>query len=322
MTDPLPPISPRPPRLPEGELPPLGPRPAQPAPTERLPRIEGGGSEERTNELPRVERPAAATPKRDLRTGREYRPPEPTPIRPAARGRGGRTAIIASGVILVAAAAGAVSARIAGPDGEATPVSASRSTPVASSGTALKLEDAVRRSAPSVVEVRTPFGQGSGVIVQPEGLIVTNDHVVNGASRVEVVTASGGSLAAEVLETDEFQDLAVLRPAGNPGPGVDLAQDSSGPPAIGQAVFAIGSPFGFQNTVTAGVVSAFRDDGGRPLIQFDAPVNPGNSGGGLFDLKGELIGIPTSIQSPIPGNVGLAFAVPASRVRAMLDRVS
>ena len=226
--------------------------------------------------------------------------------------------------MLTAAGAGAVSAHVFGPERTPAASTDSPSRPVAASDGAggPRLQDAVRTAAPSVVEVRAGFGQGSGVIVEPQGLIITNYHVVQGQTRVEVKTASGASLPAEVVSTDEFQDLAVLRPAGDAGPGIQLVDASSGPPEIGAPVFAIGSPFGLQNTVTAGVVSAFRDDGGRPVIQFDAPVNPGNSGGGLFDLEGRLLGIPTSIKSPIPGNVGLGFAVPASRVREMLARVS
>ncbi len=195
-----------------------------------------------------------------------------------------------------------------------------RSTAATDSGP--RLQEAVRAAGPSVVEVLAGSGQGSGVIVEPQGLIITNYHVVGGSSRVEVRNASGTSVSAQVVATDEQQDLAVLRPAGDAGPGIQLVDEGAGPPEIGASVFAIGSPFGLQNTVTAGIVSAFRDDDGRPVIQFDAPVNPGNSGGGLFDLDGRLIGIPTSIKSPIPGNVGLGFAVPASRVREMLTRVS
>ena len=225
-------------------------------------------------------------------------------------------------VLLAAGGAGAVSARVFAPEAAPTPVADAVTRPVAT-GTTLRLQDAVRSAGPSVVLVKTQFGQqGSGVIVEPQGLIITNNHVVEGADRVEIVNASGTSISAEVIRTDEFQDLAVLRPNGDAGPGIQLVDDGAGPPEVGESVFAIGSPFGFQNTVTAGVVSAFRTDDGRPLIQFDAPVNPGNSGGGLFNLEGRLVGIPTSIQSPIPGNVGLGFAVPASRVRQMLARVS
>jgi S1-C subfamily serine protease len=225
-------------------------------------------------------------------------------------------------VVLAAAGGGAVSARVFAPDDAPAPVAEHVTQPVVSSGTEPRLQDAVRAAGPSVVEVKTDVGLGSGVIVEPQGLIITNFHVIRGASRVEVKNASGTSLAAEVIRTNESQDLAVLRTAGDIGPGVQLVDDAVGPPEIGAPVFAIGSPFGFQNTVTAGIVSAFREDNGRPVIQFDAPVNPGNSGGGLFNLEGRLIGIPTSIQSPVQGNVGLGFAVPASRVRQMLAGVS
>jgi S1-C subfamily serine protease len=88
-------------------------------------------------------------------------------------------------------------------------------------------------------------------------------------------------------------------------------------------VDAIGSPFGLQNTVTAGIVSALGRPGraGQPLIQTDAPINPGNSGGGLFDLRGRLVGVPTSIDSPNGANVGIGFAVPVERVRGLLAKV-
>ena len=229
---------------------------------------------------------------------------------------------MASLVVLAAAGGGAVSARVFAPDRAPAPVADRVTRPVVSSGTEPRLQDAVRTAGPSVVEVKTDVGLGSGVIVEPQGLIITNFHVIRGATRVEVQNAAGTSMTAEVIRANESQDLAVLRPAGDLGPGIQLVDDAVGPPEIGAPVFAIGSPFGFQNTVTAGIVSAFRDDNGRPVIQFDAPVNPGNSGGGLFNLEGRLVGIPTSIQSPIPGNVGLGFAVPASRVREMLARVS
>lgn len=301
---PLPPLHPR---ATGGGLPPLPPRPASHAPT---------------TELPKIARPAPPLPKPDLKTGETAQPMAPIPFpkdrKPRKAGRG----VLLAAIVAVSAASGAVSARVF--DNPATPSAEVGNTPTASANRPTDgdlLEGAIRGASSSVVEVRTAFGQGSGVIVQPEGLVVTNNHVVEGSNRVEIITAAGASIAADVLRTDRFQDLAVLRPVSNPGPGVDVAPDATGPPNIGETVFAIGSPFGLQNTVTAGIVSAFRDEGGRPLIQFDAPINPGNSGGGLFNLRGQLVGIPTSIQSPIPGNVGLGFAIPASRVRAMLDSV-
>lgn len=300
----LPPLPPRPNRG-EGELPPIAPRPSN------------------SDGLPRIEQVPPPLPKREFRPDPTDGRTEKLPTIPREPRRSRRTALLASGVLLTAGVAGAVSAHVFAPETK-TATAPAATQPVSTSGTGaeLALESAVQRAAPSVVEVKTDVGQGSGVIVQPQGLIITNAHVVGSATRVEVINSSGTSMSAEVLTSDEFQDLAVLRPAGNPGPGVEIVDDSVGPPSIGSSVFAIGSPFGLQNTVTAGVVSAFRGEQGRPLIQFDAPVNPGNSGGGLFDLEGRLIGIPTAIRSPIQGNVGIAFAVPASRVRAILAQVS
>jgi S1-C subfamily serine protease len=273
--------------------------------------------------LPRIERVPPPLPRRELRADPSTGRTEQLPTIGRAPRRSRRTALLAAGVLLTAGVAGAVSAQVFAPETKtATAPAAAQPVSTSATGAELLLETAVQRAAPSVVEVKTDVGQGSGVIVQPQGLIITNAHVVGSATRVEVINSSGASMSAEVLTSDEFQDLAVLRPAGNPGPGVEIVDDSVGPPNIGSSVFAIGSPFGLQNTVTAGVVSAFRGEQGRPLIQFDAPVNPGNSGGGLFDLEGRLVGIPTAIRSPIQGNVGIAFAVPASRVRAILAQVS
>ncbi len=263
------------------------------------------------------------------RASGETDPPRPAPVRKE-RGPSNRTIATALAVILTAGIVGAGSARLVMPS-DATS-SQDPNTPISSqtpTDPEEALQSAISRVQGSVVEVRVPSrgflqsgSQGSGVVVRPTGLIVTNHHVVGNAERVEVITASGQSITAHVIERNEGEDLAILRPVSTAGPGVDLVDDSSGPPRNGKTVFAIGSPFGLQNTVTAGVVSAFRTDNGRPVIQFDAPVNPGNSGGGLFDLDGRLVGIPTAIRTPDSGNVGIAFAVPSSRVRALLARIS
>jgi S1-C subfamily serine protease len=184
------------------------------------------------------------------------------------------------------------------------------------------LASAVSRVAPTVVQVQTDAGsQGSGVIVEPSGLIVTNNHVIRGATRVTLLTQDERRVPATVVTADARQDLAILKPDGPVGRGAELA-DEGDVLDQGDQVFAIGSPFGLQNTVTAGIVSntgRVNPQNGVPMIQIDAPINPGNSGGGLFTLDGRLIGIPTSILGPISGNVGIGFAVPVSRVRAMLD---
>jgi len=125
------------------------------------------------------------------------------------------------------------------------------------------------------------------------------------------------------VQDDPEQDLAILQASGPTGPGALIADEANGGLRVGDQVFAIGSPFGLQNTVTSGIVSYVDrpGEGGVPMIQTDAPINPGNSGGGLFDLRGRLVGIPTAIRAPISGNVGIGFAVPASRVTQLLERV-
>ncbi len=258
---------------------------------------------------------------------------DPPPVTPLHKPRGpsNRTIGTALAVILTAGLVGAGSARLVAPsdsssssNGGDTPIAATSATDPEAA-----LQAAISSVQGSVVEVRVQgsgflqqSSQGSGVVIRSSGLIVTNYHVVGTADTVEVITASGQSITAHVIAKDQDEDLAILRPLSTAGTSVDLIDDSGSPPKSGTTAFALGSPFGLQNTVTAGVVSAYRQDDGRPIIQFDAPVNPGNSGGGLFDIEGKLVGIPTAIRSPVDGNVGIAFAVPASRVRAMLARIS
>lgn len=186
----------------------------------------------------------------------------------------------------------------------------------------------VEAVSPSVVHIhvagerggRAARGTGSGVIVSPDGLVLTNNHVVEGAHNIDATLAGDRSFRARVLGRDPDTDLAVLRAeTGDTLPVARLGNSKAVMP--GQIAIAIGNPLGFQSTVTAGIVSAVgrTNEEGVPMVQIDAPINPGNSGGGLFDLRGRLVGIPTSIFGPIAGNVGIGFAVPASRVRAMIE---
>jgi serine protease Do len=160
------------------------------------------------------------------------------------------------------------------------------------------------------------FGQsqGSGFFVSADGYVVTNNHVVDNASSVEVVTDDGRTLDAKVVGTDSKTDIAVLKVnEGSNFPHVRFATDRT---RIGDWVVAIGNPFGLGGTVTAGIVSAHgRNIGAGPyddFIQIDAAVNRGNSGGPTFNLKGEVVGVNTAIASPSGGNVGIAFAIPAN----------
>jgi len=170
---------------------------------------------------------------------------------------------------------------------------------------------------------RSSQSLGSGSIIDPKGIIVTNDHVVSGASKITAMTKSGMELECEVVGSDSDNDLAVLRvrKASVVLPALKLG--SSSELMIGETIVAIGNPFGLSNTVTAGVVSAI----GRTIkaennqtytdfIQTDASINPGNSGGPLVNLDGEMIGVATAI---IGGAQGIGFAIPVDRTRRIVD---
>ncbi|MGI9598962.1 MAG: S1C family serine protease, partial [Acidimicrobiales bacterium] len=178
---------------------------------------------------------------------------------------------------------------------------------------------------PAVVQIETSLGLGSGVIYG-DGLILTNNHVVNGAQSLRVKLADGRILSAEILGTDENTDVAVV----SVGPGLDLpiAQLATGQKArVGQIAIAIGSPFDLQQSVTAGIVSAVdrpiqnNEQSVVAMIQTDAPINPGNSGGALADRQGRVIGINTSIQTDglTSANVGVGFAIPIDTAIRIAD---
>jgi serine protease Do len=155
-------------------------------------------------------------------------------------------------------------------------------------------------------------GEGSGFIVSPDGYILTNAHVVSGASEVTVKTTDRREYTAKVVGVDQRTDVAVVKIDAKNLPTVKIGDPSKLKP--GEWVIAIGSPFGFENSVTAGVVSATARSMGSnnysPFIQTDVAVNPGNSGGPLFNMNGEVVGINSQIYSRTGGYMGLSFAVP------------
>ena len=167
---------------------------------------------------------------------------------------------------------------------------------------------------------------GSGVIVDPNGLVVTNHHVIEGADEIRVVLADRREFAADVVLTDESTDLAVLRIDDDDGDNYDLPHiqfRDSDSVEVGDLVLAIGNPFGVGQTVTNGIVSALsRTQVGVSdfnfFIQTDAAINPGNSGGALVTLDGRLIGINTAIFSRSGGSIGIGFAVPSNMVRLVV----
>jgi len=170
----------------------------------------------------------------------------------------------------------------------------------------------------------SPRAMGSGFIVDPSGLVVTNNHVVTGATEVTVTLNDGTQLSAEVVGFDPKTDLSLLQ----------VETDRELPSAIfgnsdqarvGDRVFAIGNPFGLEGTVTTGIVSARgRDIRSGPFddfLQIDAPINQGNSGGPLFDVTGKVIGVNTAIFSPNGGNVGIGFAIPSGQARPVIEQL-
>jgi putative serine protease PepD len=218
-------------------------------------------------------------------------------------------------------------------------------TPTLPSGS---IEQAAAKVLPSVVELQTTQGQdnltGSGIILSADGLILTNSHVVapptdNAAGRetaqTQVTLADGRTAAFSIVGTDPASDIAVVRGQGLSGL-TPIAFGSSASLQVGQQVVAVGSPLGLNGTVTSGIISALNrtvSAAGNPsstvlhVIQTDAPLNPGNSGGALVNLNGQLIGINSAIASlggatAETGSAGLGFAIPADQARAIADALN
>jgi len=165
---------------------------------------------------------------------------------------------------------------------------------------------------------------GSGFVIDPQGLIVTNNHVIEGADEITVNFPDGLSLKADIVGKDEKTDLAVLRvKSATPLPAVSFGDSDKA--LVGDWVMAIGNPFGLGGTVTAGIISARnRDIAAGPyddFIQTDAAINRGNSGGPLFDMDGNVIGVNSAIISPSGGSIGIGFAIPSSIVRHTVDQL-
>ena len=166
---------------------------------------------------------------------------------------------------------------------------------------------------------------GSGVVVDADlGYIVTNNHVVDGADEISVGLSDGRTLEAELVGRDPQVDLALLKVSAENLVAIEFADSAA--LRVGDFVVAIGNPFGLNQTVTSGIVSALGRsglgiEGYEDFIQTDAPINPGNSGGALVDLRGQLVGINTAIYAPSGGNVGIGFAIPANMAAAIIDEL-
>ena len=244
-------------------------------------------------------------------------------------------------------AAGAAGPALAQPATFATPT---RAAPTSAGAMKTSFAPVVQRAAPAVVNIsakRTvrqqvdPFWQmfglgvpqsrvaqslGSGVIVRADGIVVTNNHVVEGAQEITVALNDRREFAAKVLLADPRTDLAVLKIDVPAGERLHvLAMDDSGDTQVGDLVLAIGDPFGVGQTVTNGIVSALNritdptGEGGSAYIQTDAAINPGNSGGALVDMDGDLIGVNSFILSRSGTSSGVGFAIPSEVVRRVVE---
>jgi serine protease Do len=179
------------------------------------------------------------------------------------------------------------------------------------------------RGLPGPSTPKPSLAQGSGFVISPDGYVVTNNHVIDNASKIQVSFDKDNKFEAELVGTDPRTDIALLKikDASKPFTFVKFSDKT---PRVGDWVLAVGNPFGLGGTVTAGIVSAQgRDIGSGPYdyMQIDAAVNRGNSGGPTFNLEGEVVGVNTAIYSPSGGNVGIAFAIPAKTAGEVVEQL-
>ncbi len=260
--------------------------------------------------------------------------PTPAPPEPAPARRGGRLAAGAAGgaVSAVLLTAGLFGLGVLDRDANAPASSPAASVAPTVGGARPNgdVEQIYRSASPGVVSVRTGSGSGTGFVIDRDGTLVTNAHVVGDADTVEVQFSDDATASARVAGVDRSSDLAVLKvdtsETGALHP-LELA-DSEGV-RTGQLAVAIGSPFGLPQTATAGIVSGTGRHIQAPdgfqidrVIQTDAPINPGNSGGPLLDARGRVIGVNSQIQTGgSQGNVGIGFAVPSNTVADVVPRL-
>jgi putative serine protease PepD len=228
----------------------------------------------------------------------------------------------------------------------ATPAATTAATTPATntaSATTLSVAEIAKRDTQSVVEVdatlnntQSPFpgsssessAEGTGWIYDTKGDIVTNQHVVDGATKVRVKFSDGSTYTATVVGTDVSSDLAVLHVDAPASKLVPLTLGDSSALQVGDGVVAIGNPFGLDSTVTSGIVSALNREISAPdntpiegAIQTDAAINHGNSGGPLLNLAGNVVGVTSQIQSDSGGNDGVGFAIPSNTVKNVVDQL-
>jgi S1-C subfamily serine protease len=247
--------------------------------------------------------------------------------------RTNRTLSLAAAVVagaLIGAGGGAATYAVLKPAGSKTvvrQVTVADSQP-ASTGSGLSVSSIYQLARKGVVEVSSAQGQGSGFVYDANGHVLTNQHVVSGASSLTVKLWNGKTFGAQVVGTDASTDLAVLKISAPASELFPLTLGDSGRLVVGDNVVAIGSPFGLEETVTSGIVSALHREMRSPngfaiddSIQTDAAINHGNSGGPLLDASGRVLGINSQIETNTGDGAGVGFAVPIDAVRHSLAQL-
>jgi putative serine protease PepD len=244
--------------------------------------------------------------------------------------RRGRRALAAAIVasVLAGGLAGAVTGDYAGRDDAAGPVQLPQAAPPSAGGNG-SVTAAAAAVLPSVVSVRAGSATGSGFVIDGNGHVVTNAHVVDGRENVSLVLSTGRTVDAEVVGADEGNDLAVLRTSATGLRPLTMGRSSA--LRVGDPVLAVGSPLGLEGTVTAGIVSALErraslGSGRQSVIQTDAAINPGNSGGPLVNTAGQVVGVNTAIATlggrNRSGNIGIGFAIPVDRMTTVVENLT
>ena len=249
----------------------------------------------------------------------------------------GRAVLIAALVLIGGLGGGALGAEAvisrlpASSNTSATASTAASSANNAVAAQPLSAAAVYKQAAPGIVTITTEVarrgrvgeGTGSGIVLDTSGNILTNAHVIAGASQIQVTFSDGKTATGTVAGSNTAADLAVVHVSVAASSLHPVPLGDSNAVRVGDAVYAIGAPFGLAETMTAGIVSGLnrsnQSSGLTGLIQTDAPINPGNSGGALLNTLGQVIGVNDSIESPIAGNVGVGFAIPINAVKQLLN---
>src|SRR3989441_6156640 len=269
--------------------------------------------------------------------------PQPASVSPPAaapppkRFRRGLLAAVAVLAIAGGAGSGAVAATLVDHNSQATTAATtanSTSSTATSTQASTTAQTIYQQVSPSVVTITATVSSGrgsgqaigSGIVLDTNGNILTNAHVIAGARQIQVTFSDGQTVNATLVGSNTATDLAVIRVSVAASSLHPVTLGNSDSVAVGDAVYAIGSPFGLSGSLSQGIISNLKQSGATSnggnlsgLIQTDAAINPGNSGGPLVNTQGEVIGVNTSIESPVDGNVGVGFAIPINQVKQLLS---